>query len=201
MLRRRRRAQAYVLDHLSTHPCTDCPEADALVLEFDHVTEKTGGIAELVRDGVPIPRLAAETGRCEVVYANCHRRRTTIRARSFGFTRDAAAIAEARPRRARNLLYLMEILDLAACHDCGVADPVVLEFDHVRAKHSPVASLAWFESSLTVLQREVDACEIRCRNCHRKRTARTGGHYRHLAKQITNPQGVGPLGFEPRPPA
>lgn len=66
---RRERAQRYVLGVLAERACADCGEADPVVLEFDHVGPKTGEIAQLVRDGVPIARLRDEITRCEVVCA------------------------------------------------------------------------------------------------------------------------------------
>jgi hypothetical protein len=60
--------------------CTDCgydkyPEA----LEFDHLpgTVKAGNVATLARGG--LKRLFEEIAKCEVVCANCHRHRTTVR--------------------------------------------------------------------------------------------------------------------------
>jgi hypothetical protein len=63
------------------------------------------------------------------------------------------------------------LLNRSACVDCGVADPVVLEFDHRGAKRGKVTALAWDEYSLRVISHEVEHCEIRCANCHRRRTA------------------------------
>lgn len=67
----------------ATHPCVDCGETDPLVLEFDHVGEKSFGIAQALRDRFWAAILEEIAG-CEVVCANCHRRRT---ARRGGFAR------------------------------------------------------------------------------------------------------------------
>jgi L-lysine 2,3-aminomutase len=57
--------------------------------------------------------------------------------------------------------------------DCGEADPVVLEFDHVTGvKEAAVAELVQRAVSLARLIAEVEKCEVRCANCHRRRTAR-----------------------------
>lgn len=65
------------------HPCTDCNETDPLVLEFDHVPERG---EKRLRVGnaykwTPkrLPELLAEIQKCEVVCANCHKRRTELR--------------------------------------------------------------------------------------------------------------------------
>lgn len=59
--------------------CSDCDERDIKVLEFDHVKgTKAGNIATLMRSG-SLRRLMIELDKCEVVCANCHRRRTIAR--------------------------------------------------------------------------------------------------------------------------
>lgn len=72
----------YVLGYLSDRCCVDCGEDDPVVLEFDHVGTKTANVSRLVTDCVSETRLAAEIAQCEVVCANCHRRRTSMRASS-----------------------------------------------------------------------------------------------------------------------
>ena len=83
---RRERIQ-YLLEYFRTHPCVDCGEADPLVLEFDHLGNKVFTISEGLRDRAWQPILD-EIDKCEVVCANCHRRRTAQRA---GFARAVAA--------------------------------------------------------------------------------------------------------------
>lgn len=78
----RRANQARILRHLLDHPCTDCGETDPVVLEFDHVGDKRGNIAQLT-NGYPWEVIAAEIAQCEVVCANCHRRRTYTREQSW----------------------------------------------------------------------------------------------------------------------
>jgi hypothetical protein len=73
----KRKHKAAIRWYKSTHPCTDCGEADPVVLEFDHLGGKdfnlsTGGSRSLTL-------VIAEIQKCEVVCANCHRRRTAVR--------------------------------------------------------------------------------------------------------------------------
>jgi transcription elongation factor Elf1 len=75
---RRINNRRYVSDYLKAHQCVDCNEDDWIVLEFDHIGEKTGGISYGVKHWV-LSRLQEEISRCEVVCANCHRRRTYTR--------------------------------------------------------------------------------------------------------------------------
>jgi hypothetical protein len=70
-----RERTAYLMKYFSTHPCCDCGETDPLVLEFDHLRDKRFNI------GSALPyrnweSILAEIEKCEVVCANCHRRRT-----------------------------------------------------------------------------------------------------------------------------
>lgn len=57
------------------------------------------------------------------------------------------------------------------CTDCGETDIVVLEFDHVSGEKDQNISDAirrgW---SLARLFKEIEKCEVRCANCHRRVT-------------------------------
>jgi hypothetical protein len=60
------------------------------------------------------------------------------------------------------------------CVDCGITDPIVLEFDHVRGtKVKSVGAMVLAPVATETLRREIDKCVVRCANCHRRRTART----------------------------
>jgi hypothetical protein len=82
----RRRTQ-YLLAFLGEHPCVDCGETDPIVLEFDHLDTKRFNISTGIRDRAWADVLA-EMEKCEVVCANCHRRRS---ARRGGYIRAAFA--------------------------------------------------------------------------------------------------------------
>ncbi|MGP6177030.1 hypothetical protein ACTU6U_06995 [Microbacterium sp. A196] len=71
------------VEFLSEHPCVDCSEADPIVLEFDHLpgVEKRFNISTAVTGSTRSWALIlSEIEKCEVVCANCHRRRTAKRA-------------------------------------------------------------------------------------------------------------------------
>jgi hypothetical protein len=78
---------AYLVAFFESHPCVDCGENDPVVLEFDHVGDKAFNISKGLRDR-PWTAVLDEIGKCDVVCANCHRRRT---ARRGGFARAAVA--------------------------------------------------------------------------------------------------------------
>jgi hypothetical protein len=78
---------AYLIEFFRKWPCVDCGEADPLVLEFDHLGHKNFNIAR----GLPNRNWQSvldEIATCDVVCANCHRRRTALRA---GFARAVVA--------------------------------------------------------------------------------------------------------------
>lgn len=77
-----------VIEYLRTHPCVDYGEDDVLVLEFDHLRDKLFNISDGIRGNHSLQALLDEMAKCEVVCANCHRRRTAIRG---GFIRAAVA--------------------------------------------------------------------------------------------------------------
>lgn len=74
--------------------------------------------------------------------------------------------------------YVMDYLYTNPCVDCGEADPIVLEFDHQRDKQYNIAKLITNNCSLKTLVVEIDKCEVRCANCHRRKTADTYGSYK-----------------------
>jgi len=82
------------------------------------------------------------------------------------------AIAQVRSRREENRREIMRYLKAHPCVDCGRADPVVLEFDHrdpalkIRDVANMMVSRRWPRVSA-----EIEKCDVRCANCHRRRTA------------------------------
>jgi len=71
----------FIVEYLKNHPCADCGESDIVVLEFDHQRDKVADVSLLARDGYSLDKIKREIDKCEVVCANCHRRRT---AKQFG---------------------------------------------------------------------------------------------------------------------
>lgn len=66
------------------------------------------------------------------------------------------------------------------CIDCGENDPIVLEFDHVRGKKLyNISSLSWRLCSWKLMLNEIAKCEIRCANCHRRKTAKSFNWFRY----------------------
>ena len=101
--------------------------------------------------------------------------------------------------RQENTEKLWAYLSLHPCVDCGVADPRVLEFDHLREKRDSVSRLRG-SYDWAVIEAEIQKCEVVCANCHRIRTYRRQSSWRNGPDWRKAIEGeVGRLGFEPRP--
>lgn len=63
------------------------------------------------------------------------------------------------------------------CVDCGEADYCVLDFDHrdPNEKRYGIAHIMGNNHSISTLLVEMDKCDVRCANCHRRRTAQQQG--------------------------
>ena len=67
---------------------------------------------------------------------------------------------------------LLEFLSSKECMDCGENDPIVLDFDHKNPnlKFKPISNMLSGHYSWESLLKEIEKCEIRCANCHRRKT-------------------------------
>jgi hypothetical protein len=75
--------------------------------------------------------------------------------------------------------FVVEHLRNNSCVDCGESDPVVLDFDHRDrdAKSYALSKMVRFNFTLERFQEEIDKCDVRCSNCHRRRTANELGWF------------------------
>jgi hypothetical protein len=74
--RNRRANQQRLYEYLRVRCCADCGQSDPVVLEFDHVRGvKKRSIGFLVQNS-SWRMIEDEIAKCDVVCANCHRRRT-----------------------------------------------------------------------------------------------------------------------------
>ena len=83
---------------------------------------------------------------------------------------DQAATSK-RKRQRERMTFLIECLRSHGCVDCGETDPLVLEFDHRGDKAFNIGSVL-NERRWEAVLREIEKCDVRCANCHRRRTAR-----------------------------
>jgi hypothetical protein len=171
-------------EYLASHPCIDCNQVDARVLEFDHVRgKKSGNISRMIGLGYSWSTIEAEIAKCEVRCANCHRIQTHDRGKywrnsdqnaetldEFNANRKRSRIKSVQidSENRRNLyLYLIE----HPCIDCGNTNITCLEFDHVRGeKVNSISRLLSNCASWKFVETELAKCEVRCANCHRIKT-------------------------------
>jgi hypothetical protein len=78
------------------------------------------------------------------------------------------------------------------CVDCTEGDPIVLDFDHRGDKSANVSDLVASAAPSALLRAEMAKCDIRCANCHRRKTVREVGGYRLRALSSATPDGHDP---------
>jgi hypothetical protein len=84
---------------------------------------------------------------------------------------------EANRRNNRQKVY--SYLMTHGCIDCGITNPVVLDFDHVTGiKHASVSQM--MDDTWSNIELEISKCVVRCSNCHRIRTSIQFGWYKDL---------------------
>lgn len=92
----------------------------------------------------------------------------------------AAFLARARADRPRIKAALRKLINdhLADhhCVDCGESDPIVLEFDHRGDKSFEIGAAVTRVMGLRQVAAEIAKCDVRCANCHRKKTYRERGY-------------------------
>ena len=126
--------------------------------------------------------LEAEVAKCDVICANCHRRRTHARQQAGQFRIPTPTLKARTPSRDRKLrefherrrehVPLLRAFRSTPCFDCHQRFPwFVMEFDHrdPTMKRRNVPQMAGSASLMTLL-REIEKCDIVCANCHRVRT-------------------------------
>ena len=72
----------WLVEYFQSHPCVDCGEKDPVVLEFDHLRDKSFHIGQSLNYR-RWSLILEEIEKCEVVCSNCHRRRTARRRNSM----------------------------------------------------------------------------------------------------------------------
>lgn len=80
--------------------------------------------------------------------------------------------------RSRNTKFIWDYLSCHPCIDCGEKDPIVLEFDHKENKKYNISEMT--NLSIECIESEINKCEVRCANCHRRKTAIQFQWYRSI---------------------
>ena len=83
-------------------------------------------------------------------------------------------------RYIKNRELVCQYLSQNPCITCGESDIVVLDFDHRdrSAKRQEISNVlsSW---SWELIKTEIDKCDVLCANCHRRKTAKELGWYKH----------------------
>lgn len=75
--------------------------------------------------------------------------------------------------------FLLNYLLAQSCIDCGEKDPVVLDFDHRTpdTKFKSISSMLSGHYSWNAVLKEIGKCDIRCANCHRRKSHKQFGYF------------------------
>lgn len=92
------------------------------------------------------------------------------------------AVLNKREQRRKAAQFVWDFLLEHPCIDCGEKDPIVLEFDHIGDKYKTISKMISNSSSLNSIKKEMEKCEVRCANCHRRKTATQLGWYSKIIK-------------------
>ena len=115
---------------------------------------------------------------CHAAYRRAH----YLRNRSDYITRE---VDRTRARRNKNRRLLRAYLRSHPCMDCGETDIVTLQFDHRdRATKRRDVALLVIGKPWSVVAMEIAKCDVRCANCHRRRTASQLGWHRGNAGRV-----------------
>lgn len=87
-------------------------------------------------------------------------------------------IKRSKEKNLRFRKYIFDYLSKHPCVDCKEKDPVVLQFDHISDKKHNISDMKMM--SLDKVKKEIEKCEIRCANCHARKTAKQFGYYNFI---------------------
>lgn len=82
-------------------------------------------------------------------------------------------ILKRRDVTSRNRHFVWGYLLASPCVDCGETDRVVLQFDHKDNvdKLGNLSDMVNQSATIEAITEEISKCDVRCANCHQRRTA------------------------------
>lgn len=84
-------------------------------------------------------------------------------------------------RKLKAILAIKNYLLENPCIDCGETDIVVLQFDHVRgSKRASITKMVKDDLSIDTIFKEIAKCEVRCANCHVRKTSSDFGWNKNI---------------------
>ena len=128
------------------------------------------------RSDVEFHKNASKADGLQTVCKGCKK---TLDPQYFQSTKDKARIRKKSYKKLARQ-WIFDYLKSHPCADCGESDPVVLEFDHRSDKKMNIAEMIGTGYSVETIQTEVAKCDVRCSNCHKRKTAKDFGWYKDL---------------------
>lgn len=113
---------------------------------------------------------------------DCAKERSKRRYKEFSLEKKSEIKKRAEEKRIRNKQFLWDYLKEHPCIDCGKDDPIVLDCDHLRDKKQSLSVMVNNASSIEIIKEELSKCEVRCANCHRRKTAKDFGWYKNIVQ-------------------
>jgi thymidine kinase len=106
---------------------------------------------------------------------DCHRRSVVGSQRNHreAFLKRLQRYNERKRNEDRRQVF--DYLKTHPCVDCGEPDVIVLDFDHQRDKQYTISELIISNKQWEQILTEIEKCEVRCANCHRRKTAEKFG--------------------------
>jgi CRISPR/Cas system-associated protein Csm6 len=108
----------------------------------------------------------------------CGRLRCKSYYQENGSERRAQQKRKLQENQRHNRKIVLEYLMQHPCADCGEADVLVLQFDHRENKSEEISKMLRHYTSWSRLKAEIDKCDIRCANCHTRKTAHQVGYWK-----------------------
>lgn len=73
-----------------------------------------------------------------------------------------------RNKRRKNLELINKIKINNGCKNCGLKNPVCLDFHHLdrNTKEITISNAVWSKFTIENLMKEIQKCVVLCRNCH-----------------------------------
>src|SRR5881628_1190275 len=145
-------------------------EAAQIPLALDAPAERRCSTCGLMK---PVSEFAFRSIVLGTRQSNCRGCHANLRRAHYEANRDGYIKREAarvKKKSLANRLKIIEYLLDHACVDCGERDPVLLDFDH-RDPHTKRYTVGLMVSrSWSTVAKEIAKCDVRCVNCHLKRT-------------------------------
>lgn len=92
--------------------------------------------------------------------------------------RRTKQISRAKKNQLKNRLRLLDFFKNHSCVQCGEADPIVLELDHIVNKRKNISDMIRNHSWRSI-RYEIKKCQVLCANCHRRKTAKQFDYHRY----------------------